>query len=209
MKLAIIGATGQAGQKILTEALANNLDVTAIVRNKNKLNATVPVIEKDITALTSEDVKPFDVVISAFGAPAGQEELHVTNGQHLINIFTGLNTRLIVVGGAGSLYVDPEKTVKVMDTPDFPAMFFPTASNQGKNLEDLKASTINWTFVSPSAFFDVEGPRTGKYIKGQDHLLVNEQGESYVSYADFAVALIDEVKIPSAIQARFTVASNK
>lgn len=209
MKLAIIGATGKAGQKILTEALDNQLDVTAIVRNKSKLTVDVPVIEKEITDLTSDDIKQFDVVVSAFGAPAGHEELHVTNGKHLIDIFNGLDTRLIVVGGAGSLYVDPEKTVKVMDTPDFPEAFFATASNQGKNFDDLKASSINWTFVSPSAFFDVDGPRTGEYIRGEDHLLVNAQGDSYVSYADFAIAIIDEIKTPNAVKARFTVASNK
>lgn len=209
MKLAIIGATGKAGQKILTEALSNNLDVTAIVRDRNKLSIDVPTIEKDISALTAEDIKGFDVVVSAFGAPAGHEDLHVSNGKHLIDIFTGLNTRLIVVGGAGSLYVDPDKKIRVMDTPDFPEAFFATAYNQGKNFDDLKASSINWTFVSPSAFFDAEGPRTGKYVRGEDHLLLNDAGESYVSYADFAVAIVDEVKTPSAIKSRFTVSSNK
>lgn len=209
MKLAIIGATGKAGQKILTEALSNNLDVTAIVRDRNKLSIDVPIIEKDISALTAEDIKGFDVVVSAFGAPAGHEDLHVSNGKHLIDIFTGLNTRLIVVGGAGSLYVDPDKKIRVMDTPDFPEAFFATAYNQGKNFDDLKASSINWTFVSPSAFFDAEGPRTGKYVRGEDHLLLNDAGESYVSYADFAVAIVDEVKTPSAIKSRFTVSSNK
>lgn len=209
MKLAIIGATGKAGQKILTEALSNNLDVTAIVRDRNKLSIDVPTIEKDISALTAEDIKGFDVVVSAFGAPAGHEDLHVSNGKHLIDIFTGLNTRLIVVGGAGSLYVDPDKKIRVMDTPDFPEAFFATAYNQGKNFDDLKASSINWTFVSPSAFFDAEGPRTGKYVRGEDHLLLNDAGESYVSYADFAVAIVDEAKTPSAIKSRFTVSSNK
>lgn len=208
MKIAIIGATGKAGQKILTEALSNNLDVTAIVRNATKLAIDVPVIEKNILDLTTEDIKDFDVVVNAFGAPAGHEDLHVTVGRHLIDIFKGLNNRLIVIGGAGSLFVDPDKKVRVMDTPDFPEAFFATASNQGKNLEDLQSSTINWTFISPSALFDVDGPRTGKYIKGKDHLLLNDKGDSYVSYADFAVALIDEIKTPSHIKARFTVASN-
>lgn len=209
MKIAIIGATGKAGQKILAETLLNNLDVTAIVRNAAKLTTDVPVLEKDILTLTSEDIKNFDVVINAFGAPYGQEDLHVTNGRHLIDIFTGLENRLIVVGGAGSLYVDPEKTVRVMDTPDFPESFLATASNQGKNLEDLQASSINWTFISPSALFDVEGPRTGDYVLGEDHLLLNDKGESYVSYADFAVALVDEVMTPLHVKSRFTVASNK
>ncbi|MBQ0138156.1 MAG: NAD(P)-dependent oxidoreductase [Kurthia sp.] len=208
MKIAIIGATGKAGNKILKEAIAAGLDTTAIVRNSKKIAENIPVIEKDIMDLTADDVKEFDTVVSAFGAPVGHQELHVTIGRHLIDIFTGLDNRLIVVGGAGSLYVDPDKKIRVMDTPDFPEAFLDTATNQGKNFEDLQASTINWTFVSPSAFFDVDGPRTGKYSKGEDHLLVNEKGESYVSYADFAVAIIDEIKAPSHIKSRFTVASN-
>lgn len=207
MKIAIIGATGKAGQKILTEALSNNLDVTAIVRNASKLTVDVPVLEKDILDLTTEDVKEFDTVVSAFGAPAGHEDLHVTIGKHLIDIFTGLENRLIVVGGAGSLFVDAEKKIRVMDAPDFPEAFLATATNQGINFADLQASSINWTFISPSAFFDVDGPRTGEYVIGKDHLLVNAAGDSYVSYADFAIALVAEIKTPTHIKSRFTVGS--
>lgn len=205
MKIAIIGATGKAGQKITEEALSRNLDVTAIVRDAKKVTASIPTIEKDILSLTTEDLTPFDVVINAFGAPFGQEEQHVIVGKHLIEILNKLQTRLLVVGGAGSLYVDEDKTLKVIDTPDFPAIFVPTASNQAKNFEDLKASSINWTFVSPSAFFDAEGPRTGNFVLGDDHLLINEEGNSYISYADFAIAMIDEVENAAHVQKRFTV----
>lgn len=207
MKIAVIGATGKAGQKIVAEALLNKLDVTAIVRDASKLNVEIPAIEKEVLSLTSEDLNQFDVVINAFGAPFGHEELHVIVGKHLIKILNGSSTRLIVVGGAGSLFVDEAKTMKVVDIPDFPAEFVPTASNQAANLEDLKASSINWTFVSPSAFFDAEGARTGEFILGEDHLLVNANGDSYISYADFAIALINEAMNGQFIQKRFTVGS--
>ncbi|MEB2301477.1 NAD(P)-dependent oxidoreductase [Lysinibacillus xylanilyticus] len=209
MKIAVIGATGKAGQKIVEEALQRGHDVAAIVRSASKVTGNIPVIEKDVFALSQEDVKSFDVVVNAFGAPAGQEELHVKAGRHLIDIFTGIDTKLFVVGGAGSLFVDPEKTVRVMDTPDFPEMFYATAKNQGENLHDLQQSSITWTFLSPSAFFDPEGPRTGSYTAGEDHLLVNATGESYVSYADYAVAVLDEVENPKHVNSRFTVTSNQ
>lgn len=209
MKVGIIGATGKAGSKILAEALNRGLDVTAIVRSKAKLTVDVPVIEKAIQQLTTEDVKGFDVLVNAFGAPMGQEEQHVVVGRHLIDILTGTDTRLIVVGGAGSLFVDPEKTLKVVDTPDFPDFVKPTANNQAQNFEDLKASSIKWTFLSPSAFFDAEGARTGKFTLGEDNLLVNSTGESYVSYADYAIALVDEIEKCAHVNKRFTVVGEK
>ncbi|MFF3102785.1 NAD(P)-dependent oxidoreductase [Viridibacillus arvi] len=209
MKIGIIGATGKAGNFILKEAVSRGHEVTAIVRSAAKLDAeNIAVIEKDIFSLTTEVVQKFDVIVNAFGAPAGEEHLHVEAGRNLIDILQDAqDTKLFVIGGAGSLFVDPEKTVTVMSTPDFPAIYLPTAKNQGKNLEDLKASSITWTFLSPSAFFDPEGPRTGQYIAGIDHLLVNTKGESYVSYADYAIAVLDELENPKHVNERFTVAS--
>ena len=101
MKIAVIGATGKAGQKIVEEALRRGHDVTAIVRSAAKVTAAIPVLEKDVLDVTAEDVKGFDVVVNAFGAPAGQEQLHVKVGRHLISIFKGIATKLVVVGGAG------------------------------------------------------------------------------------------------------------
>ena len=210
MKIGIIGATGKAGSKILKEAKKRNHEVTAIVRDPSKLDALdTPVIQTDVFNLTSQDIESFDVVVNAFGAPPGQEDLHVTAGQHLIQTFEPTDTRLIVVGGAGSLYVDEDKKTKLLDTPDFPEAFYPTASSQARNLEDLQASAINWTFASPSANFDPNSRRTGQYTIGNDVLLTNDDGESYVSYADFAYALLDEIENPSFEKQRFTVVSEK
>jgi putative NADH-flavin reductase len=208
-KIAVIGATGKAGRNILKEAIDRGHEVTAIVRDASKLeDKQVPFLEKDIFALTTEDLTKFDVVVNAYGAPFGQEHLHVDAGNVLIEALKGAtNTRLIVVGGAGSLYVDEAKTIRVVDTPDFPEMFLPTATNQGKNLEILQGTPdIKWTFISPSALFAL-GARTGNYQTGKDNLLVNSKGESYVSYEDYAIAVVDEIENPQHVNERFTVVS--
>ncbi len=209
MKIGIIGATGKVGSKILAEALERGLDVTAIVRSKAKLPADVPVVEKAIEELTIEDVKAFDVIVNAFNAPEGQDNQHATMGKHLIDILTGTDTRIIVVGGAGSLFTDKEKTSRVVDLPVLPESFKPAVLSAAQNLEDLKASSITWTYLSPSLMFDPVGGRTGKYTLGEDHLLVNAAQESYVSAADYAIALVDEIEKPAHINKRFTVVAEK
>lgn len=208
MKIGIIGASGKAGSNILKEAQTRKLDVTAIVRNKEKLSdLDLPIIEKDIFDLTKEDLSQFDVVINAFGAPLGEEHLHVEVGRFLISLLENSKTKLFVIGGAGSLFVDSDYTQRLVDTPDFPETYIETARQQLQNLLDLQNSTIRWTFLSPSALFDADGPRTGHYISGKDRLLVNSQQISYVSYADLAVAVIDEIEKPKYENERFTVAS--
>ncbi|GIN37993.1 MULTISPECIES: NAD(P)-dependent oxidoreductase [Heyndrickxia] len=207
MNIGIIGANGKAGNLILKEAVNRGHQVTAIIRDASKLKEKVDaVIEKSIFDLTSDDIKPFDVVVNAFGAPLGEEQAHVEAGRVLMEALKGISTRAIIVGGAGSLFVDENETIRVMDTPDFPDIFIPTAKGQGRNLQDLQeSSNITWTFISPSAMFDSEGKRTGFYQAGKDHLLVNSIGESYISYADYAIAVVDEIENPQHINERFTV----
>ncbi|MDM5286619.1 NAD(P)-dependent oxidoreductase [Peribacillus frigoritolerans] len=208
MKIGIIGASGKAGSLILKEALTRGHEVTAVVRDEAKVQIQgASVLEKDVFDLKAEDIKEFDVVVNAFGAAPGKEHLHVDAGKILIEAMKGApQTKLIVVGGAGSLFVDEAKTIRVLDTPEFPKEYFATAYNQSKNLGDLQNATdIQWTFISPSAFFDPEGNRTGGYKLGKDNLLVNSKGESYVSYADFVLAVLDEIENPQHINQRFTV----
>ncbi|MFJ7994503.1 NAD(P)-dependent oxidoreductase [Peribacillus frigoritolerans] len=208
MKIGIIGASGKAGSLILKEALTRGHEVTAIVRDEAKVQIQgASVLEKDVFDLKAEDIKEFEVVVNAFGAAPGKEHLHVDAGKILIEALKGApQTKLIVVGGAGSLFVDEAKTIRVLDTPEFPKEYFATAYNQSKNLGDLQNATdIQWTFISPSAFFDPQGNRTGGYKLGKDNLLVNSKGESYVSYADFALAVLDEIENPQHINQRFTV----
>ncbi|PTF39931.1 hypothetical protein BUY29_10615 [Staphylococcus cohnii] len=207
MRIGIIGATGKVGNLVLEEAIERGHDVTAIVRNASKLsNSNINVLEKEIYDITAEDLKDLDVVVNAFGAPLGEEEAHVTAGRALIEALKGTDTRAIIVGGAGSLYVDKAQTTKLIDTPEFPEIFVPTAKAQGRNLQDLEATQgITWTFLSPSADFNAEGVRTGSYQSGKDNLLVNSNGNSYISYADFAIAILDEIENPQHKNDRFTV----
>jgi uncharacterized protein len=211
MKIAIVGASGKAGSLILKEAVSRGHDVTAIVRNASKLqDKNVAVIEKDVFNLKGDDLTAFDVFVNAFGAPLGEEQAHVDAGHALIEALKGTKTRLLVVGGAGSLFVDENKTLRLIDTPEFPDFVKPTANGQGRNLQELQnTNDLIWTFISPSAVFNAEGKRTGSYQSGKDHLLVNSTGESYISYADFAIALVDEVEKPKHLNERFTVVGEK
>jgi len=208
MKIAIIGATGKVGRLIMKEAVDRGFGVTAIVRNASKITETnIKVLEKDIFNLTALELTAFDVVVSTYRAPDGEEHLYVEAGRVLVEALKDtLNTKLIIVGGAGSLFVDEEKTTRLMDTPDFPDFVLPTAVNAGKQLEELqKTDSITWTYISPAGFFDPEGKRTGSYKVGKDHVILNSKGESYISYADYAIAVVDEIEKPQHVNERFTV----
>lgn len=206
MKIAVICANGRQGKLLVKEALRRDLDVTAIVLGVNESMAQ-KVLNKDLFELTAADLKDFDVVIDAFGAWTEETlPLHITSLEHLCNILSGTDTRLLVVGGAGSLYVNPEHTLQVMDGPDFPDIFKPLASNMGKALAALrKRSDVRWTYLSPACDFQAEGERTGKYILGGEELTLNDRNESIISYADYAVAMIDEAVSGNHIQERISV----
>ncbi|MBY7142122.1 NAD(P)-dependent oxidoreductase [Virgibacillus sp. NKC19-3] len=209
MKIGIIGASGKAGNFIKREALDRGNVVTSIVRDEGKLTGKSDfIIEKDIFDLQTEDIKDLDVLVNAFGVrEPGKEHQHAEAGRVLMDIVKGApETRLVVVGGAGSLFVDKEKTTTLMETADFPKEAYPTSVNQGKNLKELKQSSgINWVFISPGAVFDPEGQRTGSYQKGKDMLITNKKGESYISYADYAIAVLDEIETPVHDNERFAV----
>ncbi|MBC1490082.1 NAD(P)-dependent oxidoreductase [Listeria sp. FSL L7-1485] len=208
MKIAIIGATGKAGNEITKEAVRRGHDVTGFVRNKAKLSTEIKAVEKDIFALTTSDLENFDAVVDAFNAAPGEENLHQTSLKHLSTILKGTKTRLIIVGGAGSLYVDPEETIRVMDTPDFPAAFLPTATNMGAAFDALQKETnLNWTYISPAAFFNPDGARTEEYKTAQNVLTTNAAGNSEISYADYAIAFVDEIEMAQHLNQRFSVVS--
>ncbi|WP_303850518.1 NAD(P)-dependent oxidoreductase [Seleniivibrio woodruffii] len=207
MKIAVIGASGKQGKMLAEEALRRGHEVTAVVRNKAKLNGfSGKVIEKDILALTYEDVKDNDAVINAFGTGAADDPvLHQTVMAHMIDIFSGKPNRLLVVGGASTLFVDKEHKVRLLDTPEFPDVWKPVAGSMAKAFEMLKThNDVNWTFFSPAAFFIADGKRTGSYILGEDELILNSQGKSEISYADYATAMVDEVEKGNYIRKRFT-----
>ena len=124
----------------------------------------------------------------------------------MCDILSGTDTRLLVVGGAGSLYVNPEHNVCVEDGPDFPDMFKPLAAAMAKALGELRQrSDVKWTYISPACDFQADGERTGKYILGGEELILNSRGESVISYADYAIAMIDEAVSGNYIQERISV----
>ena len=138
MKIAVICANGKEGKLIVKEAMSRGADVTAVVRGENQSAAT-NVIKKDLFDLSAADLEGFDVVIDAFGAWTPETlPQHSTSLKHLCDLVSGKETRLLVVGGAGSLYVNPEHTVQVMDGADFPEMFKPLALNMAKALDELR-----------------------------------------------------------------------
>ncbi len=206
MKIAVICANGKAGKLIVKEAAERGLDVTAVVRGENHTVAT-QVIKKDLFDLTASDLEDFDVIIDAFGAWTPETlPLHSSSLKHLCDLTSGKNTRFLIVGGAGSLYVNAEHTAQVMDGPDFPDIFKPLASHMGKALEELRTrDDVKWTYVSPAGDFQAEGARTGDYILGGEELTLNSKGQSVISYADYAIAMVDEAVKGNHIQQRISV----
>lgn len=206
MKIAVVCANGKAGQLITKEALDRGLDVTAVVRGENR-SAAPRSISRDVLDITADDLKGFDVVVDAFGAWTEDTlPLHSSSLKVLCDALSGTDTRLLVVGGAGSLYVNPEHTACVADGPDFPDMFKPLAAAMAKALSELRQrNDVKWTYISPAGDFQAEGERSGEYILGGEELTLNEKGESIISYADYAIAMVDEIVRGGHIQERISV----
>ncbi len=215
MKIILYGATGHAGSRILTELLSREHQVTAVVRDPAKLtpNDGLTVQEGDLssTEAIAETMGGAEAVISAYGPPPGEAEQLSAVTKRLIAAVQQVSQqasspenapRLIVVGGAGSLEVSPGK--KLVDTKDFPAEWKEIAVAHGKALELLRVSSIDWTYLSPGAFF-APGQRTGKFRLGQDTLLTTPDGKSAISMEDYAIALADELEQPQHRRQRFTV----
>ncbi len=206
MKIAILAANGKAGSLITEEALSRGLDVTAVVRKENKTKAKKFIL-KDILDLNYDDLKDYDVIIDAFGAWTDETlPLHSSTIEHLSNILENKSNRLLVVGGAGSLFTDKDHRKRLMDGDDFPEAFMPLATAMGKSLDELrKKDNVNWTYISPAADFQSDGKRTGEYMLAGEEFTVNSKGESFISYADYAIAMIDEVVKGNHIKERISV----
>ena len=206
MKLAVIAANGKAGRLIVDEAMSRGIDVTAIVRGENKTKAPHAII-RDILEVKAEDLKGFDVVVDAFGTWTPETlPLHSMTLNVLCDALSGSNTRLLIVGGAGSLYMNPEHTLQLYQTPDFPEDYKVIAVAQVQELDALrKRDDVKWTFVSPAADFQAEGAKTGKYVLGGEEFFTNSKGESVISYADYAIAMVDEAMKGNHIKQRISV----
>jgi uncharacterized protein len=207
MHIALYGATGKSGSRILTELLSRGHAVTAVVRDPAK-PASQPhltVVQGDVSSADAiaEKIKGVDAVVSAYAPPPNDTDQLLPVTENFIAAVRKANIpRLIIVGGAGSLEVAPGVTG--ISSGHIPAEWLPIAVSHAKVLDLIKQSGINWTYFSPAGFF-VPGERTGKYRLGADQLIANEQGDSRISLEDYAIALVDELEKPQHERQRFTI----
>lgn len=190
MHIAVIAANGKAGSRIVDEALRAGHDVVALVRGENR-SAAPRALSRDIMDITAADLEGFDAVVDAFGAWKPEDlPLHTTSVAHLGDALSGSTTPLYVVGGAGSLLVGPD--TKLVETEEFPAAYRELSAAQSKQLDYLRTrEDFPWTYVSPAVEFDPEGERTGRFsIVPGDELTFDAEGNSRISYADFAAGMV-------------------
>jgi putative NADH-flavin reductase len=211
MKIAVIGAAGKAGSLIAREAMDRGHEVTAIVKpgSESRVPAGCAVLAKSLFDLNAADLKGFAAVVNAFGTPydqPGKEKEHIDAAKLLIAIGRELpDVRFLTIGGYGSLFTDESKTKRVVDGIPEPYGAVPRAAKEALDL--FQASDINWTFFSPAGSFDPDGARSGSYTLGGDVVILNRMGQSYISYADFAVAMVDEIEQAKHVRERVTAVS--
>lgn len=200
-KIAIIGATGRAGSQLLEEALRRGHSVVAIARDPSSLQGREGVTVK---ALDAKDSAALQAAVTGVDAVLSAAHFSTLAPQAIIEPVKRAGVkRLLVVGGAGSLLLPSGQ--RVIDSPDFPEAYKAEASAGVGFLDTLRQEpTLDWTFLSPSAEF-VEGERSGRYTLGKDHLLIGANGKSWITFADYAIALIDELEKPAHTRQRFTV----
>ncbi|CAG5602623.1 YwnB [Streptococcus pneumoniae] len=157
--------------------------------------------------MTKDDLTGFDAVISAFGAYTPDTlPLHSKSIELFNQLLAGTQTRFLVVGGAGSLYIDETKTTRLLDTSDFPEEFKSLAKAQADELDLLRTkNNLNWTFVSPAVDFIPDGEKTGNYILAGEIFTTNGKGISQISYADYAIGLVDELEKGHHIKERISL----
>lgn len=218
MNIVLLAATGRAGRTLLNELVSRGHDVTAVVRDLEKLPedlpATVRPVLDDLSSVERlrEIVAGADAVVSAYGPPSSDPRYtsDITYTDQLVGVTERLIQavgeagagRLVVVGGCGSLDFSPGVTV--LASGHWPAPYVAIATSHTKAFAALRASSINWTYFSPPMSITL-GERTGKFRLGGDDLIRDAEGKSRVSFEDYAVALVDELEKPAHERARFTI----
>lgn len=209
MKIAIIGATGTIGQRLVQEGLRRKYEITAATRDSSKIDKNTERLQGiSVNVLDPISVEAVvaghDVVINAFGPQFGNEGELIEAASAVVEGMKRAGVqRLLVVGGAGSLEVEPG--VRLMDTPDFPAEILPLAQAHVDAYEIYSQSDLDWTYVSPASWIE-PGKRTGNFRIGTNRLVTDDDGASRISIEDYAAALFDEVEDPLFTRTRFTVA---
>ncbi len=207
MKIAVVAANGRVAKKVIAEALSRGHEVAAFGRHAENDTPTNNYVQKDLFDLKREDLTGIDAVVDAVGAWSPETFPIIPNAaKHLAGILAGTPVRLVVVGGAGSLFVNPEHTLTVAETPDFPDAFKGVAAAHQQALDFLRtAKDTQWTYISPAGDFQAEGERTGRYILAGEEFTLNSRNESIISYADYAIALVDEIEKGTHLQQRISV----
>lgn len=208
MKIALYGATGKVAQPILHEALSRGHEVTAVSRAPSRSalpsHRKLRVEQGDVLAGVSGLVKGHDVVLSAIGPPSGSDADLLVKAAH--SLISGLKDasirRLLIVGGAGTLEVAPG--VRYLDTPEFPAQVRPASLAHLEAMIVYSESQLDWTVVSPGAEFG-PGERTGRYRTAPGTLMRDTDGRSRISFADYAIAMIDEIENPKFLRRHMAV----
>ncbi|HEV2611522.1 MAG TPA: NAD(P)-dependent oxidoreductase [Noviherbaspirillum sp.] len=201
MHIAIVGATGNVGKRITAEALARGHHVTAISRNPDNSGDN-----EQLRSVHGDAHKPMALAqsLAGHGAVVSAVMFLQSDPAQLVDAVRASGVkRYLAVGGAGSLEVAPGRLN--IDEPDFPA-FAKAEAARGKAFLDYlrEVRDLDWTFLSPSSIFTA-GKRTGVFRLGKDALLTGADGKSWISYEDYAVALLDEIERPQHIRERFTV----
>ncbi len=207
MNVVVYGATGNSGGEIVKELLRRGHKVTGVARKTDSLQGqqglTATTDDLSNVDATAAIIKGADVVVSAYAPPADNTDVLVDVTKREIEaVKKAGRPRLLVVGGAGLLEVAPGVTL--IKSGHLPAEYLPIATSHEKALGVLRASDINWTYLSPAAFF-VPGERTGKFRLGTKELIADAKGESKISFADYAIALVDEIEKPAHERASFSV----
>jgi hypothetical protein len=207
MKIALYGATGKSGSRILKELLSRGHRVTALVRDPARIpqpEAGVQVKQDDLSdpVKMAHVINGAQAVVSAYAPPQSDPFEIVGVTQRQIDSLRGGAPRLIVVGGAGGLQVAPGVTL--VDSGYLPEPYLPIAKAHVEALSLLRASPIDWTYLAPAAYFE-PGARTGVFRLGKDELIADSRRESRISMEDYAVALVDELEKPTHRRQRFSV----
>lgn len=209
MNVAVIGATGKSGERTLKELVSRGHDVKALVRNVAKVDTgargvTAETVDLTDTAKLTEQLRGLDAVVSAYAPPQDDTEQLIPATAAIAAAARGAGVRLIVIGGAGGLFVAPGVTLR--QSGHLPEAWLPIVDAHIKLYGWLKSQDagLDWTYFAPAAFFE-PGVRTGSFRQGKDDLITDGKGESRISMEDYAIALVNELETPEHRGERFTV----